>query len=333
MSVTLKDIAKELNLSATAVSRALRDMSDISPETKALVKETAERLGYRKNFAAQYLKTNKSMMFGMVVADICNPVFSFMYKGVEKVCKENGYTVMLGNSNENSDEESVLIENMLNHGVEGVFLVPSMKNEKILSQLEEAHIPYVSLQRKFEGYDANYIQSDDFKGGYMAARHLYGLGHRKFLYVSAPMHISSAKERYKGFLEYLSGKKISKDSVQVLECDGTRAGSYKVMKKWLDKGEKVATAVFCFSDYVAYGVYSAMEKMQLRIPEDFSVVGYDNNEYSDIIVPGLTTIDMRTYRMGKQAAQMMIDLIHNKENAAHFNIVTTPELVVRGSTK
>ena len=108
MSVTLKDIADELNISTNAVSRALRNMPDISQETTSLVHQTAERLGYRKNIAASCLKTSKSMMFGIVVPDICNPVFSYMYKGIEKICSQTNYSLMLGNSNENPKEENTM---------------------------------------------------------------------------------------------------------------------------------------------------------------------------------------------------------------------------------
>ena len=335
MSVTLKDIANELHLSATAVSRALRNMPDIGPETTRLVKETAERLGYRTNLAARYLKTNKSMMLGMVVTDICNPVFSLMYKGVEKVCKETSYTLMLGNSNENAQGEGAIIQNMLEHGVEGIFLVPSMQNKNVLVQLEESGVPYVILQRKFEKESFHYVQSDDYEGGYLAAKHLYQLGHRKFLYISGPKHISSAKERYNGFLKYLIEQGLTKESVQILECDGTRNGGYKATKKWLEQHDNLnqlkATAIFCFSDYVAYGVYSAMQKCNLRIPDDISVIGYDNNEYSDMTLPGLTTIDIHPYKIGKQAARMMFELINNQENEKS-ELVIKPKLVVRDST-
>ena len=337
MPVTLKDIADELNISATAVSRALRNMPDIGPETTSLVKETAARLGYRSNLAARYLKTNKSMMLGIVVTDICNPVFSSIYKGVEKICMETNYTLMLGNSNENADEESAIISNMLDHGADGIFLVPSMRNANALSQLKNAHIPYVILQRKFSGLSANYVQSNDYEGGYLAAEHLYQLGHRSFLYVSAPMHISSALERYNGFWAYLREHNLTEDKIQILECDGTRTDSYKAVKKWLEQHSNLkspdATAIFCFSDYVAYGVYSAISKYDLRIPEDISVIGYDNNEYSDMTLPALTTIDIHPFKIGRRAAQIMFELINDQNNEEdHLDVVISPRLILRDST-
>ena len=337
VSATLKDIAEELNISVTAVSRALRNMPDIGPETTNLVKETAARLGYRKNLAARYLKTNKSMMLGIVVTDICNPVFSAIYKGIERPCIEGNYTLMLGNSNENAEEESSIINNMLDHGVDGIFLVPSMKDSHTLSQIKNANIPYVILQRKFPNISTNCVQSNDYEGGYLAAQHLYQLGHRHFLYVSAPMYISSAKERYNGFMVFLNEMGLKKDVIQILECDGTRSGSYKVVKKWLEKHSDLshlnASAIFCFSDYMAYGVYSAIAKYNLRIPEDISVIGYDNNEYSDMTLPALTTIDIHPYKIGTRAAKMMFDLINTKNsNEDHVEVVISPKLILRNST-
>lgn len=335
MSVTLKDIAEELNLSVNAVSRALRNMSDIGPETTKLVQETAQRLGYRKNLAASYLKTAKSMMLGIIVPDICNPVFSYMYKSLEKKCIEKNYTLMLGNSNENFKQEALMIENMVAHGVDGIFIVPSKESQTRYSFLEQANIPYVLLQRKNALDKTNFVQSNDYVGGYLAAEHLYSLGHREFLLVFTNMKISSAHERYNGFIAYLKKKGLSEKNVQLLECDSTRAGGCEVTKGWL-KAQDIkalsATAIFCFSDYIAYGVYSALFEYGLNVPQDVSVIGYDNNEYSGIIHPKLTTVDILPYDIGKHSAKLMLDLIKNESKEAN-GIVISPRLIVRSSTK
>lgn len=338
VSITLKDIAEELNVSINTVSRALRDMPDIGQETTCLVKETAMRLGYRKNLAASCLKTAKSMVLGIVVPDICNPVFSYMYKGIEKVCNETNYTLMLGNSNGNPDKECTVLENMLDHGVDGIFLVPVMKNHQVLERLKEAAIPYVILQRRFSGIDTNIVQSNDYEGGYLAAQHLYELGHRTFVYISAPLYISSAKERYLGFLNFLKEQGIPKTSLAILECDSTRTGGYEATKKWLNQqaGQKElrATAIFCFSDYMAYGVYAAIAEAQLCVPKDISVIGYDNNEYSEMTSPPLTTIDMFPEQIGLKSAEMMFRLLSKRDNTSErLETLISPKLILRDSTK
>ena len=340
MSVTLKDIADELNISTNAVSRALRNMPDISQETTSLVHQTAERLGYRKNIAASCLKTSKSMMFGIAVPDICNPVFSYMYKGIEKICSQTNYSLMLGNSNENPKEENTMIDNMIAHGVDGIFIVPGKQSVSQYSQLSKTNIPYVVLQRKNFSSCASFVQSDDYEGGYLAAKHLYELGHREFVLIFPDMSISSSKDRYDGFVSYLSNQGLSADNISFLECNGTRADGYAVTVDWLRQQHTInklsATAIFCFSDYIAYGVYSALSEHGLSIPEDISVVGYDNNEYSNIIYPALTTVDILPYDIGIHSAKLMLKLITEKSAPTprnNTNIVISPKLIVRKSTQ
>ena len=340
MSVTLKDIAEELNLSATAVSRALRNMPDIGPDTTKLVQETAERLGYRKNLAASYLKTAKSMMFGIIVPDICNPVFSHMYKGIEEKCKKKQYALMLSSSNESSEQETSMIDKMVAHGVDGLFIVPSNESDAYYPQLDNANIPYVILQRTNASKSPFLIKSNDYEGGYMAAEYLYGLGHRSFLLVFADMKISSAKERYNGFKDFLNDKNIPESNIQLLQRCITRSEGYQATKQWLSEQTSIqelsATAIFCFSDYIAYGVYSALSESGLKIPDDISVVGYDNNEYSDIIYPALTTIDLLPYEIGTHSAKLMLNIIHgdsSQSNKYPQQNVLSPKLTIRNSTK
>ena len=158
------------------------------------------------------------------------------------------------------------------------------------------------------------------------------------MYISAHLYISSALDRYNGFMAYLKEQNLDESVVQILECDSTRSGGYKAAKKWLEKQADLtdlsATAIFCFSDYVAYGVFSAIAKFNLRIPEDISVIGYDNNEYSDMTSPALTTVDILPYQIGKQASKIMFNLIQNKETINdHIEAVISPKLIVRNSTK
>ena len=339
MSITLKDIAQELNISVNAVSRALRNMPDIGPETTKLVHQTAQRLGYRKNLAASYLKTARSMTLGIVVPDVCNPVFSHMYKGIEKICGSMGYTLMLSNSGENPEKESAQLDSMIARGIDGVFIVPCIQNSDFGRQLDAADIPYVLLQRKPNDHPSHFVQSDDFEGGYLAAQHLYEQGHRAFLLVFPSLLNPSAKERYEGFLSYLRERDVSDRSLSVLECDGTRDSGYEVMHAWLcacaEEQSLEKSAVFCFSDYVAAGVYSAIKEFRLRIPDDLSVIGYDNNEYSDIVFPPLTTVDMLSYDVGKHAARLMLDILQSDKRSvtdAQTKVIISPKLIIRGST-
>ena len=315
-------------------------MPDIGPETTKLVHEAAARLGYRKNFAASYLKTARSMNLGIIVPDVCNPVYSYMYKGIEKICSKEGYTITLSNSGENADKENARIGAMIAHGVDGIFIIPSIQNTDFFDQLDKARVPYVVLQRRPNERLTNFVQSDDVEGGRLAAKHLYELGHRSFLFVLATKNISSSVDRRTGFISYLKEQGLPDDAVTILECNGTRASGYEVTREWLEQHadcEKLpVTAAFCFSDYVACGVYSALAEYGIQIPEDISVIGYDNNEYSDMISPALTTVDLLPYDIGKHAARLMLDILQTEHATAHDNptkIIISPKIVERNSTK
>ncbi len=340
MKTTLKDIARELNLSVNTVSRGLRDMSDVGKETKILIKETAEKLGYRKNLVASNLRTSRSYIMGVVVTDYSNPAMSAIINGVESMGKTKGYTIMTGSSYENAVDEDNVIGSMIDHGVDGIILIPSLTNNRIIEKLKNANIPFVLAVRSFETppCNYNYIICDDVYGAEIVAERLYSCGHRKFMYLSGLSYISSAKQRYSGFANRLQALGIPLENIQRLQCDGSRIDAYRTTSRWLadfkDKREITATAIFAFSDYVACGVYMALKEHGYQIPQDISVVGYDNNEFSSIIEPSLCTVDNHFYDIGRRAAQRLSELINNEtENTESKiqHIITTPELVWRDS--
>ena len=339
--VTLKDIAKELNISTNAVSRALRNMPDIGPETTRQVHDMAQKMGYRKNLAASYLKTARSMTLGIMVPDICNPFFSQVYKGVEKVCTQKGYTIILSHTSRNPDKELARLESMISRGVDGIFIIPHMHNYSLDEKSNNPGIPYVWMLSMPMEKPATFVHCDDFEAGRLTAKHLYELGHRKYLLIFPPCNdISTSKERQAGFMSYIEEMGVPKSNVTLIECTGTRTDAYHVMREWLehqpDSENLSASAISCYSDYMACGVYSALLEYGYRIPEDISVMGYDNTEYSDIMFPALTTIDLLPYDVGKHAARLMLDILQQESEEETTNptqIVLTPKLVLRDSTR
>lgn len=333
MAITQKDIAKKLNLSINTVSRALRDMPDIRAETRQLIQATASEMGYRKNLAASRLRTNCSHLLGVVVPDFSNPAIGTFIHGVEAIAKQSGFTLMLGSTKETREDETAVISSMLAQGVDGFVLIPSMLNEPILDQIEHSGTPYVLAMRSYPGRRCNAVRSNDQIGGALVAQHLYAQGHRHFLYVSGLDYISSARERYEGFLSVLRGKGLDSSALQVLRCNGTRAGACRAVSDWLQQTSSLpaATAIFAFSDYVACGVYEALRARQLQIPEDVSVVGYDNNEFANLLIPPLSTVDNDFFEMGRRSMERLLLLMQNPDTAP-MDQITLPELVLRGST-
>lgn len=331
--ITLKDLAKELNLSINTVSRALRDMPDIKDETKQRIREVAEKMNYRTNLAASMLRTHRSRAIGVVVSDILNPVFSGMVKGIEFAAKKANYSMILSDSDENYEEEVSAIENMFQRNVDGIILFPTMVNDGTARKLLEKEIPFVLVGRKFHNLSTNLVINDDMQGGYLAAEHLYSKGHRKFLYIGGPMHMSSSTDRLDGFKQYLIGQGISTDAIEVHETNASWQSGYDVMSKLVKRGFG-ATCAFVFSDFLALGVLKALRENKINVPSDMAVMGYDDIDLCELMVPSLTTIDLSKFRLGSRALDLLLQQISAApSNAGKFQqIIMEPRLIVREST-
>jgi len=329
---TLKDIAKELGLSVNTVSRGLRDMNDISHETKQRIRFAAEQMGYRKNIAASMLRSNRSRAVGVLVSDIGNPVYSGMVIGIESICKNHQYTIILANSNESAEEELIVLNDMIERGVDGVLLVPTMHDTNAVDLLSDYGIPFATIGRRFPNLSLNSILNDDILGGQLVGTHLYELGHREILFLSGPNHISSAQERYAG-LKYAMSSQSGETRIEKIEAEATREGGRSSMEACIQAGLR-ATAVFAFSDFMAFGAFEALRKAGYEIPKDVSLIGYDDIEFSDLLTPGLTTIDMCKIRLGKRAAEFIIKEIErtDTEPPQTHQILMKPQLIVRGTT-
>jgi len=331
-AVTLKDLAKELNLSINTVSRALRNMPDISEETKKIVRETAERMNYQTNMAASMLRTNRSKAIGVIVSDINNPVFSGMIKGVTFACKEAGYSILLSNTNEDYEEELSAVKSMLQRNVDGILLFPSMVGDGSVQELIAKKIPFVMVGRYFSSINTNIVMNDDVHGGYLAAEHLFQKGHRNFIYITGSLKMSSSSERLTGFRQYLTEHGLSEKAVEVHETEATWKGGYKAMLNILKIGTS-ATAVFAFSDFMAMGILKALRKHNIHVPSQMAVIGYDDIDFCELTVPALTTIDMSKFRLGKRAAELLIrDINTPAKDRIIQRIIMEPKLIVREST-
>ena len=338
LRTTLKDIANELNLSVNTVSRGLRNMQDISPSTRQVIHETAQRLGYQRNLAASQLRTNRSYVLGIAVPDYINPTMGKTIDGAEFVARMHGYTLMTGSTRESPEIEDQAVSRLLEQGVDGLILVPTLLNPGLLKKIESTQTPYVLAFRKYVGYPSNSICCDDRLSGQLAAQALYDHGHRSFLYVASTRAQQISMERFNGFSQRLAELGIPPDQIHVIVSNGSRRDAQNAVSLWVEQfspGQKFpATAIFAFSDYTAFGVYTALREKGVRIPEDISVMGCDNNEFANIIGPSMCTIDNHILDISKGAAQMLIDIIQSCGEAADGGpqeVVLKPELVWRQS--
>lgn len=332
--VSLKDLAAATGFTVNTVSRALRDMPDISDNTKAIIKDAAKRMGYLPNYAARMIRTNKSDTIGVIFPDINNPVFGEMFKGIDAVAKKKGHTVLICNTNENYDEEKHAMKTMLERRVDGILMIPSMGGKKTIENLSNMKIPFVLLGRHFFDMATNVVTGDDIFGGYLAGQHLISKGHKKIVYLAGPMRISSVTERLEGLKKAASESGLPENSITVYDTDATLQGGYNATLSLIREGKlKDTRAIFCFSDFIAFGTLKALKENSVSVPDDVAVLGYDNNVFSELSNPPLTTIGISQYNIGKMSAEMLIDQINTlPEERMNKQLLLEPALIIRSTT-
>ena len=334
--VTQKDIAIKVGVSVNTVSCALRDSPRISRRVRQAVLKTAKEMGYTPNAAARALRIKKSKVLGVIVTDISNPVFGTMVKGIEKAASERDYSIIICNTDEDYVMEENAVTTMISKRVDGVIITPTQTETGTLDTLKRAQLPFVLMGRSFDNYPADNVVSDDFKGGMLAGEYLLKNGHKDIIYINGPEHISSSKKRAEGITAALRTENLCLKAVYSIMPD-IKEG-YSLMKEIISSSVDFS-AIFCFDDYTAFGVIRAIREKGLRMPEDISVIGYDNTEFAEMYDNGLTSIDFNEYEIGVCAAELLMDILDKKDNkdisdadfAAPRNVILEPSLVIRGS--
>lgn len=336
MKVTIKDIATAAGLSPATVSLVLNNRpSRISEETKEKILTLADEMGYHPNTAAVSLKTNRSYTLGIITPDIQNNYHSSYAKGVEDFCQEKGWSVILCTTNFNPEREQKYLENLCSKNIDGICFAatPSPSdlsmNERNVDFILSRKVPLVMLDTTTNRPGINYVISDHKKGGYMATSHLLSLGHRKIAFITGPSYLEGSSSRVEGCKQAFKDYGLSWDDSLVYEGDFSYEAGLKGIDYLCDKNY---TAVFAFNDMMAYGVYNGLSKYNLSVPDDISVIGYDDIFPSQILSVPLTTVHQPIYEMGRESARILIHAAENKETrpvVSNFDL----ELIVRNSTK
>lgn len=336
MGVTIKDIARLANVSVTTVSRVINNKSEgVSAETRQKILQLVEELGYKPNAIARGLVTKKTKTIGLIVPDISNPFFPDIARGVEDGAHIYGYNVFLCNTDDDLEKEIEYINALNEKYVDGIIFTGtgsiSSSNFRHIMELIKSGIPVVMMDRRIDSDEIYGVFVDNFEGGYLAARHLVELGHRKIACITGPLKVKNARERLEGYKKALSESGIEIDERLIYEGDYKMAGGMVGMEKLLKENEEI-TAVFTCNDLMAYGAYKTIRSLGRRIPDDISVVGFDDIQLSQIVEPSLTTVKQPSYDMGLAAARMLIKLVEGKKVKERV-MVFKPQLVVRRSTK
>lgn len=330
--VTIKDIARELDLSYSSVSLALNDDSKVKKETRERVKIKAEEMGYQRNARARALVMNKSEMIGFILPDIANPFFASLIRGAEEIAFKRGYNLIICNTNWDTELESKHLNLVIERKIDGILLVSCDKPNVTLERVLALKLPLIFVSSPYPEADANFVGTDSEQGGYLAAHHLLGLGHRDFVVIGGRFNSGAIIQRFKGYKRALNEYDIPLNKSDVYIGDFSVESGYSSIKKILSEKKKFS-AVLAFDDLIAIGVMNGIKESGLRIPEDISVIGFDNIPSSSYHGIDLTTISMDKSSMGQLAVDILLDELDNKHRSSEKKkIVLEQELVIRKST-
>jgi len=337
--VTIKDIARELGISPSTVSRALKDHPDISPATKKAVTQRAEELNYQPNSIALSLRHRKSNTIGVIIPEIVHFFFSTVISGIEDIAYSAGYSVIISQSNESYEREVLDTRAMFNNRVDGI-LVSMSRETKDLAHFESIHkrgMPMVFFDRECEVTGCSNVLVDDVEGGFQATEHLIRQGYRRIVHLKGPSHLPIARDRHIGYRKALeaSGLDFDPDLVINEEVGNDPDQAEEVFGRFYDQLETKCDAVFASTDMIAYGIIQALKKRNIRVPADVGVIGFSNWQFTSLTEPKISTIAQPGFEMGQEAARLLIKEIEAGEDVLIEPVITrlNTSLVVRDSTR
>ncbi|MEI7424225.1 MAG: LacI family DNA-binding transcriptional regulator [Prolixibacteraceae bacterium] len=329
---TIHDIARELKISASTVSRALQNNPRISLKTREKILSLAETMGYRPNSLASNLRNKKSNTIGIVVPLINRHFFASVISGAEEVAFKAGYTVVISQSNDLADKEIAIVHSMFANRVDGLIISIAMDSTTFehLKMFTRKNIPMVFFDRAVPEIETNKIVVDDFMGGFRVTQHLIDQGYKRIGHMAGPQNLTTYRERKSGYMEALSQNGLSFDETLVVTNkltseDGTAAIQH------LMSLPKPPDAIFCCNDTTALSAMIYLRSEGYRIPEDIGIVGFSNEPFSRVVSPSISTIAQPAFLMGQKAAELILNQIENQEKS-FTTLVLPTELIIRESS-
>lgn len=326
---SIKDIARLARVSHPTVSRALQNSPLVNPQTAAKIRKIADEAGYRASAVARGLVTRRTRTIGLVVTTVADPFASEVVCGVEQTANDHGYSVFLADSNADPVREKKVVQALAERRVDGIIVTSSRVGALYLPLLKEMLVPIVLVNDQYPGAFVHSVMIANFDGMRAAAEHLIGLGHRRIAYMGDQLGYQSDVERLAGYRAALDAAGIEAMPELVVHGDGKAEAAMDAMEKLLGLGEP-PTAVCCYNDMSALGAMRQIRAHGLRVPNDVSVVGFDDLFFAPYTQPPLTTVRQPMRRMGKLAMESLFTLMSGAESVAQIKV--DAELIVREST-
>ncbi len=343
--VTIKEVAQKAGVSIATVSYVINKSRRVNPETARRIRQAIQELNYHPSRIAQSLVTKNTQVLSVLISDIADPFFAPIVRGIEDVAVKAGYIVMVCNNDEDSLKTKRYLEILSRHRVDGVIISPTSGIEDFKTSLEEMGVPLVFVNRRSSIMTADVVESDNKLGAYLAIRHLLDLGHTKIAVIMGSTSVTTYADRLDGCYQALDEAGITVNP-NLIKTGGLHSDSgYRSALELFQTTEK-PTALFVGSGILNRGAFRALQEMNIRIPEQLSLIAFDDTEWAPLVTPPLTTILQDTYSMGQVAAQILLERIEKRpdsfwpedgqpipEEKTFQYIKLEPKLVIRSSTK
>lgn len=336
MNLTISDIAKLANVSKSAVSLAINNKPGVSEKTRKKIIDIIEKYNFKPNQLAQSLVANKTNSIGLIITEIDNPFFSKVTKGVYDTCSNLGYTVIIGSSELDPMKEQEIISAFKRKRIDGLIISPLRGqgvDYRYISNLLVDEIPFVML-RNVVNYSINLVDIDNINAAYKAVNYLIKLGHKKIAFFSGPVHSGHNTERLEGYKKALNNNGIVLNKHFIIKAGSYLENGYAAGKELFNKcSNDLPTAIFCYNDLVAIGLMRYLDENEIKVPEQISIMGFDNIDFSGFIKTPLTTINMPAYNIGQKATELLISKISAPNEKTNIVEFLDAELIERQSCR
>ncbi len=331
MESTMKDVAKLAGTSLMTVSRVLDGSKNVAPETRGKIRQAIRKLHYRPHRTAIELRTKRSNLVGVVMADIANPFYPPIVRGIEDVCREHDYNVILCNTDEDTQRENNFIQVLKERYAEAIIICSAKPKIDNQAELFASFRSTVFLNRRPRNVNGDLVISDNLRGAYLAIEYLIGKGHQKIAVINGSQRFSTGRERFQGAKKAMADKGIRLEDKYVKFTNSSIEGGYCAAKELLNL-PSLPTAIFSGNNFMTLGLMKAIKEARIKVPDIVSVVGFDETNWSEITNPSLTTIKQPTYEMGVVAAKLIMFRLNNPQSP-YVEKKLKPTLIIRDSVK
>jgi len=328
---TIREVASRAGVSPTTVSHVINNTRFVSPEARERVLQAMQELGYRPNVLARSLRRGETYTLGLILPDSANPFFAEIARAMEDAAFRRGYNVILGNSENDLEKERLYVDVLVTKQVDGLIFVASGDRSRSLEDLVHQDLPVVVVDRQLANVEVDTVLTDNFQGGFQATRTLLELGHRRIGCITGPSHLTPSAQRVIGYRRALEAAGLGVDESLIVRGDFQPRSGYQAAQALMHTPQP-PTAIFVCNDMMAIGALRALAEMGLRVPEDVSLIGFDDIELASYTTPPLTTIRQDKAAMAQTALNLLLERIVDRQIPARQRVIPVT-LVERQSTR